>query len=225
LKQPRALTAVTLVAFVLGILLVMQLRAQDSVGGMEQLSAADLTVLIANLNDRNNLLRAEVADLEADLRAIEASGASGQGNVGRLQADLTRLRLWAGLDAIEGRGVVVAIVGPITADAVNDLLDELRLAGAEAIAVAGVRVVPGATVAGTPAALSIEGVDLGRAFEVHAIGSPQALQAILDRSGGIVSRIAVGQPDVSLEVVPSETALRLPATERDLTPDGATPRL
>jgi uncharacterized protein YlxW (UPF0749 family) len=104
-------------------------------------------------------------------------------------------------------------------------LDELRLAGAEAIAVAGVRVVPGATVAGTPAALSIEGVDLGRAFEVHAIGSPQALQAILDRSGGIVSRIAVGQPDVSLEVVPSETALRLPATERDLTPDGATPRL
>jgi uncharacterized small protein (DUF1192 family) len=87
LKQPRALTAVTLVAFVLGILLVMQLRAQDSVGGMEQLSAADLTVLIANLNDRNNLLRAEVADLEADLRAIEASGADEAAPVGGARCD------------------------------------------------------------------------------------------------------------------------------------------
>ena len=221
----EALAAVTVVAFLLGILLVMQLRAQNSAGGLEQLSAADLTVLIANLNDRNGQLRQEVAELEADLRALEAAGASGDVNVDRLRTDLSRLRLWAGLDAIEGRGVIVSISGPITRDAVNDLLDELRLAGAEAIAVAGTRVVPGTTVAGTPGELSVEGVRLEPEFTVTAIGSPQALQAILDRAGGIVSRIAVGQPDVFLEVTPSERPLQLPATQRDLRPSEAEPRI
>jgi uncharacterized protein YlxW (UPF0749 family) len=225
MRQPRALIAVTTVAFVLGILLVMQLRAQNSAGGLEQLSAADLTVLIANLNDRNNLLRTEVAGLEADLRGVEASGASGEGNVGRLRSDLSRLRLWAGLEAIEGRGIVVTVSGPITSDAVNDLLDELRLAGAEAIAIEDVRVVAGTTVAGQATALTVEDRSLGSPFEITAIGSPPALQAILDRSGGIVSRIAVGQPEVIVEVTPSDVPLQLPATRRDLIPDGATPRI
>jgi uncharacterized protein YlxW (UPF0749 family) len=225
MRQPRALLAVTTVAFIIGILLVMQLRAQNSAGGLEQLSAADLTVLIANLNDRNALLRDEVADLEADLRGLEATGASGEGNVDRLRSDLSRLRLWSGLEAIEGRGIVVDVRGPITADAVNDLLDELRLAGAEAIAIEDVRVVAGTVVGGQAADLVVEDEDLGSAFEISAIGSPPALQAILDRPGGIVSRIAVGQPDVIVEVTPIVTPLQLPATRRDLIPDGATPRI
>ena len=225
MKQPRALLAVTTVAFVIGILLVMQLRAQNSAGGLEQLSAADLTVLIANLNDRNGLLRTEVAELEADLRGLEATGASGEGNLDRLRSDLSRLRLWAGLEAIEGRGIVVDVSGPITADAVNDLLDELRLAGAEAIAIEDVRVVAGTVVSGQTSDLVVDGDRLGSDFEITAIGSPPALQAILDRAGGIVSRIAVGQPDVVVEVTPSVTPLQLPATRRDLIPDGATPRI
>jgi uncharacterized protein YlxW (UPF0749 family) len=225
MRQPRALLAVTFVAFIIGILLVMQLRAQNSAGGLEQLSAADLTVLIANLHDRNALLRAEVAELEADLRGLEVTGASGEGNLDRLRSDLSRLRLWAGLEAIQGRGIVVDVSGPITADAVNDLLDELRLAGAEAIAIEDVRVVAGTVVSGPTSDLVVEGRRLGAGFGISAIGSPPALQAILDRPGGIVSRIAVGQPDVLVQVTPSETPLQLPATRRDLIPDGASPRI
>ena len=225
MKQPRALFAVTVVAFVLGVLLVMQLRAQNSAGGLEQLSSADLTVLIANLNDRNGQLRNEVARLEADLRRLEASGASGAGNVDQLRSELSRLRLWAGTEAITGRGIVVAVHGSIPADALNDLLDELRLAGAEAIAIDDVRVVAGTTVSGSPGRLVVDGVGLAPDFEVTAVGSPSALQAILDRPGGIVSRIAVGQPDVVVDIIPSDTPLELPATSRDLIPDGATPRI
>ena len=182
-------------------------------------------MLIANLNDRNGVLRSEVAQLESDLRAVEASGASRESNVDRLRSDLTRLGMWTGTDAIEGRGVRVDVTGPITADAVNDLLDELRLAGAEAIAIEDVRVVAGTTVSGRPADLVVEGVDLGSSFDIVAIGSPPALQAILDRPGGIVSRIAVGQPDVLVDVTTSETPMQLPASRRDLIPQGATPRI
>jgi uncharacterized protein YlxW (UPF0749 family) len=224
-KAPRARAAMTVVAFIMGLLLVLQLRAQGSAGGLGQLSAQDLTTLIASLNLRNGQLRDEVALLEAQLRDMSDATANGRTNVGQLEADLLHLRLWSGLEPVQGRGLVVVIDGPITADAVNDLVDELRLAGAEAIVIGDVRVVPGSVVAGEPGALVLVGAPLGPEVRIEAIGSPSALQAILSRAGGIVSRIAVAQPDVVIEVMPRETPLVLPATTRDLRPKDAKPRI
>ena len=215
----------TVVAFVLGLLLVVQLRAQESAGGLQQLSAQDLTQLIANLNVRNGQLRTEVDGLEAQLRALTTASSNGQVNLDQLQGDLQRLHLWGGIDAVQGRGVVVTISGPITASAVNDLIDELRLAGAEALAVEGVRVVPGTVLGGDIGSLTIEGAALPARFTVRAIGTPASLEAILERSGGIVGRILVAQPDVTIDVTTSEVPLQLPATTRRLAPADAKPRL
>ncbi|MGH2407518.1 MAG: DUF881 domain-containing protein [Candidatus Limnocylindrales bacterium] len=224
MRRPRALATMTIVVFLLGFMVVTQLRAQDAAGGLQQLSAQDLTQLIANLNVRNGQLRAEADGLETQLRSISQASANGQVNVGQLQDDLQRLRLWGGLDTVQGRGVVVTISGPITANAVNDLLDELRLAGAEALEVGDVRVVAGTVVGGDVGALSAEGTQLPDGFQLRAIGSPAALQAILERSGGIVSRIIVAQPDVSVDVAQSQGPIELPATRRDLVPVDGQPR-
>ena len=45
------------VAFVLGLLVVVQLRTQASGAAFAGLSSQDLTVLVANLNARNDQLR------------------------------------------------------------------------------------------------------------------------------------------------------------------------
>lgn len=224
MKRPRAMATMTVVAFVLGLLLVIQLRAQEAAGGFQQLSTQDLTQLIANLNVQNGQLGAEAADLDSQLRSLTAASANGQVSVSQLQDDLRRLRLWGGLDPVRGQGVVVDVSGPITSRAVNDLLDELRLAGAEALAVADVRVVPGTIVAQAPGGLTVEGTPLAARFSVEAIGSPAALQAILSRSGGIVSRILVAQPDVVIHVTQSASPLELPATTRTLAPVDGKPR-
>ena len=86
----------TVVAFIMGLLLVLQLRAQGSAGGLGQLSTQDLTTLIASLNLGNGQLRDEVAQLEAQLRDMSDATASGRTNVGQLEADLLRLRRWSG---------------------------------------------------------------------------------------------------------------------------------
>jgi uncharacterized protein YlxW (UPF0749 family) len=215
----------TAVAFLFGFMVVVQLRAQDAAGGLQQMSAQDLTQLIANLDVNNGQLRAEADSLEARLRSITTSSANGQVNVGQLQDDLRRLRLWGGLDAARGSGVEVRISGPITARAVNDLLDELRLAGAEALAVEGVRVVPGTIVAAGTNGLSIDATPLPARFWIRAIGSPAALQAILERSGGIIGRIVVAQPDVAIDIAPSDAPLDVPATTRRLIPADGQPRV
>lgn len=217
--------SISLVAFVLGVLLVVQFRAQSAAGGLSALSTQDLTTLIANLNDRNGTLRDQVVELQGQLDVLHTQQANGQSNVGELQDELQRLRAWAGLDPVVGPGVVITVAGPITADAVNEVLNELRLAGAEALAVEDVRAVPGTVVSGDPGKLQVEGTRLGTPFRIAALGDPANLQAILQRPGGIISRIVVSQPDVSLDVRPTDVPFELPSTHRNLVPADATPQV
>ncbi len=215
---------VTLVAALLGVLVVGQWRGQAGVPGLSGLSATELTQLIANLTTGNNLLREEIGDLarqEADLAAAIDRGGT---TVNELNEDLARIRAWAGLTPVSGRGIAITVRGRIGGDGIEDLLNELRNAGAEAIAVEGVRIVMGVVVAGAPGGLSVENSPLGEAFEIRAIGSPQILTGTLTRTGGVIAQIATTYPDATLTVTPVER-LSLPATERSLIPSDAEPRL
>jgi uncharacterized protein YlxW (UPF0749 family) len=223
MRTVRGRWAVSVVLFVMGVLLVVQFRAQTANGGLANLTTQDLTTLIANLNDRNAELRGEVTDLQAQLRTLQGTQQTGQSNVGQLQAELQQLRMWSGLDAVQGQGVDITISGPITAAASNDILNELRIAGVEAMAIGGVRVVPGTVVGGNPGGLSVENVALPTPFHLQAVGDPSNLQAILQRAGGVVSRIQVAQPDVTVDV--GAVNVTIPGTDRDLSAPDAKPQL
>jgi uncharacterized protein YlxW (UPF0749 family) len=217
-RRPSGRLSVALVACVLGVLLVIQFRAQNTAGGLSSLSTQDLTTLIASLNDRNNQLRAQVSQLQDQLSQLNEQQRTGQSNVGDLQNELSDLRIWAGLDAAVGPGVNLTIGGPISPDGLNAILNELRLAGAEAISVEGTRVVSSTVVAGRSGQLTVEGRSLSSPIQVVAIGAPANLQAILVRPGGVIGRIQVSQPDVSVAVDQSGAPLTVPATTHDLIP-------
>ena len=104
--------------------------------------------------------------------------------------ELTRdtfVRAWAGLEPVYGPGVTITIDGRIAGSAVEDLLNELRNAGTDAIAVEDVRLVPGVVVAGAPGELVIGGRPLPNPFEIRAIGSPETLTGSLTRIGGVIA--------------------------------------
>lgn len=216
--------AVAAVAGLLGILGVGQLRGQAGVPGLSNLSATELTQLIANLTTGNDLLRDEIADLSRQQSDLQAANDRGETAAGDLERDLARVRAWAGLTAVSGQGVTILVQGPIGGDGIEELLNELRNAGAEAIAVDGVRVVMGVVVAGAPGALSVENQSIGEAFEIQAIGSPQILTGTLTRTGGVIAQVGAAYPDASVTVTPVEH-LTLPATNRTLIPSEAEPRL
>jgi uncharacterized protein YlxW (UPF0749 family) len=215
---------ITAVALALGFLVVVQLRVQQSSSGLALLSAQELTMLVANLNTRNDELRTEIARLERELAGLNGAQARGETSVDQLGRDLARLRTWGGLEPVVGPGVTITIVGRIEGAGVEDLINELHNAGAEAIAVNDVRVVPGAIVAGPESALSIENTPLADPFEVRAIGSPETLTGSLTRIGGVVAQLAATYPRAELTVTPVDR-LELPATERDLVPRNGRPRL
>lgn len=215
---------VAAVAALLGILAVGQLRGQAGVPGLSNLSATELTQLIANLTTGNDLLRDEIAELSRQQADLQAANDRGETTAGELERDLARIRAWAGLTAVTGQGVTILVRGPMGGDGVEELINELRNAGAEAIAVDGVRVVMGVVVAGAPGALSVENQAIGEAFEIQAIGSPQILTGTLTRTGGVIAQVGATYPDASVTVTPVER-LTLPATNRSLIPSEAEPRL
>ena len=103
--------------------------------------------------------------------------------------------MWAGLSPVTGPGVRVTLRGDAAGErGRTDLLNELRNAGAEAIAVGGVRVVAWTVVAGPPGGLSVENRPLVGAIEVEAIGNPSTLTGSLTRAGGVVAQLAGDLP-------------------------------
>lgn len=212
------------VALLLGLLVVVQIRSQAGPGGLAQLSAQDLTVLVANLNARNDQLRTEVSSLERELGTLNQNRARGEVSVDEIRAELSRFRAYAGLDPVGGPGVTITISGPIDGAGIEELINELRNSGAEAIAAAGVRVVSGVVATGPPGQAAIDGDRLAGTFELAAIGSPDKLTGSLTRSGGIIAQLAATQPDVVVTVTPVNR-IELAATTRDLVPPHGHPRL
>lgn len=224
LRAPRSQLLVASVAFILGLLVVVQLRSQAGGAGLATLTSQDLTLLVANLNNRNDQLRSEIATLQRQLESLELGGSRGASSVAGIRADLARIRAWAGLDPVEGDGIMVTVSGAVSAAAIEDLLNELRNAGAEAIAIDEVRVVAKTVVGGGPGELSVDDTALGDPFVVRAIGESDAMTGSLTRVGGIIAQIAATAPEVTIDVAPTEDML-LPATERDLMPGHGRPRL
>jgi uncharacterized protein YlxW (UPF0749 family) len=224
MRSRRSQLTVTVVAFVLGMLLVAQARSQTTDPGLAALSAQDLTVLIANLDTRNEQLRSEVSTLERELAELADADARGDSSVDAIREDLARVRAWAGLEPVSGGGVRLLIDGSIDGATAEYLLNELRNAGAEALAVGGIRVVPGVVVAGPAGALTVDGRALADPFEIEAIGAPEILTGSLTRIGGPIAQLAATNPDALVSVSPVDQ-MRLSASDRDLVPANGRPAL
>jgi uncharacterized protein YlxW (UPF0749 family) len=113
------------------------------------------------------------------------------------------------------------VSGSLDAIAVNDLLNELRNAGAEALSLDDVRVTASSVVIQGARTLEIDNVAIGRTFRLLAIGDADGLVAALQRPGGIVTQLEQFVR-ATITVSPSG-ALQLPATARDLAPRAAVP--
>ena len=220
----RSQLTIAAVAAVLGLLVVVQLRGQTGGSALQSKSAQDLSSLVASLNDENDRLRAEISNLTQQRDELRADRTSGATSVGQIQSDLGRIRAWSGLDPVAGRGVEITVTGEIGAASVDDLLNELRNAGAEAIAIEDLRVIARTTVSGVPGSLDVDGFLLRDPFTIRAIGRPEVLVGSLTRVGGIVARLGAINPGVTVDVRPVDEPMTLPATKRDLVPDHAQAR-
>ena len=216
MKGIGAQLSLVVVATLIGVLGVGQLNSQARPSEITSLSAQELSTLIETLIARNRELRTGLADIREQLREYEVAGPQGQSALQVSREDLRRITAFGGLAPVNGQGIVMTVEGDLDAIALNDLINELRNAGAEAIAVDAVRITARSVAIEGPRSLQVDGVDVGRSFTMQAIGSPDGLLSAMQRPGGIISQLKLF---ISATIVIRQAqAVQLPASKVALLP-------
>jgi uncharacterized protein YlxW (UPF0749 family) len=221
MRSRAAQVSLFAVALLIGILLVGQLRSQARPVELRSLSAQELSALIEALSAQNVRLRDGLAELREEVRTYEEASTLGESALDVTREELRRITAFGGLAPVEGQGIRLRIDGALDDIAVNDLINELRNAGAEAIAVDEIRITAGSVAIIVGGSIEIDGQPIGSSFTIGAIGSPEGLLSALERPGGIVSQLE--QSVAATIVVDQSDSMELPATVRDLAPQVAQP--
>lgn len=190
MRTTRGSVAVAAVALLLGVLAVSQFRSQDVYSRSLQLETpASLTTLIAGLAERNSTLRDEIFDLRVRVSAARSSVSSGQFSLTEGERQLSQLRVFAAQDALRGEGITITIEGAFDEKAMSDLVNELRNAGAEGIAINSRRVGPRSWFAqSAPGSIVLDAERLDGPWTVRAIGPSDVIFVAITRTGGIVGQ-------------------------------------
>jgi uncharacterized protein YlxW (UPF0749 family) len=196
--SPAAKMVVLLVTTLVGFLLVGQVRTSQRV--TRQLSAeseGDLARILSDLNAGTDNLRDQVGTLKLQLFSLQTSTGRDDAAAGAAAQQLFALEVLAGTVAATGPGLTVTVDDPeatVPYDAVINLVEELRDAGAEALAVNGQRI--GTTTAFGPAPRGIvligpglPAAPLALPYRVVAIGEPATLDTALNIPGGALDAL------------------------------------
>ena len=196
------------VCLVFGALLMIQFRTQGKIAQARLAeSTTDQTVMIGNLYEANVELRREVEKLAAQQaeyqRSLDESGLTD------MVADLNTIRVFTGLSEVSGPGVELPLPPEVRPEYVQDLINEFRNAGAEAIALNEQRIVSSSAVSTYQGKLVVNGTLVEAPLVLRAIGHPDTLDRALGRKGGMLSFLRNTYPNAPIELT-KQSALRLP---------------
>ena len=179
----QRLIIVSLIAIGLGFLIVVQLRSQAAVA--RTLAAQDDTsvaLLINDLNRANNQLIQQSAVLAEQQTQLHQALTSGGADSQALSKELTTLREVTGAIAVHGPGLEIRIQGPVMDFELQDALNNLRNAGAEAIALNGYRIIGSTPVVSRGNTLMVAGHAVGTTLVLRVIGDAEQLGPAADLS-------------------------------------------
>ncbi|WP_081292953.1 DUF881 domain-containing protein [Mycobacterium colombiense] len=202
-------TLAAMLCLLLGLAIVTQVRQTESGDALETARPADLLVLLDSLRQREGTLNTEVNELQNTLNSLQASGNNDQAAIQSAQSRLAALSILVGAVGATGPGVTITIEDPgpgVSPEAMLDVINELRAAGAEAIEVndahQSVRVGVDTWVVGMPGSLTIDSKTLSPSYSILAIGDPPTLAAAMNIPGGaqdavkrVGARMSVQQAD------------------------------
>jgi len=198
----------------LGFLIAAQVRSEMPRVQYTSQERAPLIQTVTDLQAQQKALRAQILDLRSRITKAE-TGTQGSDAIARQLNDaLFQARLSAGLTALQGGGLVVQLEDAlqvsqlaggadllVTGRDVRTVIEELWLAGAEAVAVNDERVVSTTSVIDIGGSLLVNSAYLAPPYQVKAVG-PADLYAQLAASASWVDFVAsrAGQNGIRLAI-------------------------
>lgn len=216
IQERRTEITVMLITVIVGFLLVTQLRGQAVVSSeLQQQSERDLSEIVHEINTETDVLREEVAELQIKLYRYQQEAENEKSILTEAREDLKNLKIVAGLTEVEGPGVKISITDSDkvlnTFDFI-DVIQELKVGGAEAIAVDNRRVVQGTYFKKKNKQIYVDNRRISSPYMIEAIGDPQTLYQAVTLTGGCKDKLT-SLEGVILSVT-RENNLAVPAVKR-----------
>jgi uncharacterized protein YlxW (UPF0749 family) len=203
-SRGRGQAAIAVAVALVGFLLAVQLRTQQSLGQrLEVEREADLAQLLSDLGQRSDQVVEQIADLRVRLATQAGSAQQERVLLENARAQLAGLEVLLGLVPVRGPGVVVTISDPqgtVGPEVLLDAVQELRDAGAEAIEIDRRRVVAQTAFGGEAGDLRVGGRRVRAPYRVVAVGDPETLAEALRIPGGVVDAVT-SRPGAAVRIV------------------------
>ena len=176
---PSVQVTLSIALLVLGFLVAAQIAGE---GPRIRYSTEERSPLIETalgLQSQQESLKAQIVAIRARIGALEAQDPGAAESLKKLYADLEAARLSAGLVAVSGHGLAFrledgsqagGIDALVTARDVRTLVEELWLAGAQAISVNGERVVASTAILDIGGSILVNSAYVSPVYTVSAIG-------------------------------------------------------
>jgi uncharacterized protein YlxW (UPF0749 family) len=220
-KPARTRHRVMLVAatLVLGFLLAVAASQNYRSAPEAEKQRKELITRINQADDRLGGMRTQQTQLADEVRRLQASGLSNTSSGAALQSQLDALELQTGAIAVTGPGIKAVVDDAKDADKEGRLLDVdlqqlvngLWTAGAEAISVNGHRLTSMTAIRGAGSAITVDYSSLTPPYTVLAIGDTATMPArFAQSSGGQWVQYLVSNFDVRMTIT-TEDSLLVPA--------------
>lgn len=190
----------TVLLTALGFLVVVQVRANRGLSGQDDVPTRNVYALATMLRQERaarRTLEAQVAGLTARLSIFERATAERRTTTEAMMRELEGLRIAAGLVPLTGPGVGVTVdaaKAPMVGHAppavqyvdLVSIVNELWAAGAEAVAVSGVRITATTGYSEVGGTILADRQRLVPPYTIEAIGDPATLTGALQIRGGVI---------------------------------------
>lgn len=226
--------SIVLVSVILGLMLAVQFKAAS---GPTSSATRQVEVLALELKQTNQE-REKLVNENRDLQQKLEKALSGQNPASEaLLEELTKARAAAGLLPVKGPGLVVTLNDSVNAlqpgedpnqYLIHDkdlltVVNELRAAGAEAIAINGQRLLASSEIRCAGTTILVNVTKIAPPFVITAIGDPNLMESSLKIKGGIVEYLEIWGIQVKIEKFEKDRAITVPAYDGSINFNYAVP--
>ncbi len=194
-KRKNFYWSVALVSLAIGVILAVQFRMTRDIQHNEAIRRTqELADQVDQLKKEHDVLQPQLTRMREQLESLSTGPLATQ-----IKAEMELATIFSGLTELTGRGVEVILKDSNVSQKLTDnpnlyiihdedilkVVNELKAAGAEAIAINGQRLVASTEIVCSGPAIRINKKALVPPFVITAIGSPETMEGALKMRGGV----------------------------------------